>query len=141
MRNLLHCTGVALIVLGLSACAKPADSNSADTAANDGADTAAMPSGGDAGAAGAAEPAAAAAGVISVSWSCDGKPVTSDFDNAKRQVSLKLGNDVLTLPEAESGSGARYADKAGNEFWEHQGEATLTLAGGKEMKCSKAPGA
>jgi len=130
------------LLLALSGCSKPADpAATAPSAAV--ATPAASPSGTDAGAAGAAQPAAAVAPVtdntqITVAWSCDGKPVTAVYDNGKGEVRLSVGSDALTLPEAMSGSGARYADAAGNEYWEHQGEATLTLAGGKPQSCTKA---
>lgn len=133
MRNSLHGAAVALIVLGLSACAKPADPVPEAPAE----DMAAVPSGADAGAAGAAQPEAATANATA-SYACEGKTIAATFDNGAGTVALQLATGPLVLPQAESASGARYADKAGNEFWEHQGEATLTLAGGKEQKCVEA---
>jgi len=98
------------------------------------------PSGDDAGAAGAAQPgiAAAAPDAVTAHWNCDGHPVTANYDNTRHDVRLRIGSSELTLPAAVSGSGARYADAAGNEFWEHQGESTLTLASGKPRHCIRA---
>ncbi|HVJ37663.1 MAG TPA: MliC family protein [Stenotrophomonas sp.] len=120
MRNSLQGAALALIVLGLSACAKPADPIPEAPVE----DAAEMPAG---------------TASVTASYTCEGKPVVATFDNGARSVSLQLDTGRLVLPQAESGSGARYADKAGNEFWEHQGEATLTLAGGKPQKCAGAP--
>ncbi|PTN55550.1 hypothetical protein C9J98_06310 [Stenotrophomonas panacihumi] len=103
----------------------------------------APPTGHDPGAAGAAQPRTPVAdnAHITVAWNCDGKPVTADYNNTRHDVRLQIGPELLTLPGAPSGSGARYADAAGNEFWEHQGESTLTLAGGKAQACTKATAA
>ncbi|HYG08230.1 MAG TPA: MliC family protein [Stenotrophomonas sp.] len=133
MRKSSYWVGMAVVTLGLSACSKPAEEAMADAAAPV-AETAPMATGGDAGAAGAVQPAK----MVRVDWICDGKPVTAEYDNVNEQVRLQIGAQALTLPIAVSGSGARYADNAGNEYWEHQGEATLTLAGGKAQQCRKA---
>jgi len=68
-------------------------------------------------------------------WACtggDGKPVTMSFYNdATPQAGvLKVGDDKMTLFAARSGSGARYASGE-IEFWEHQGEASITWWGTK----------
>ncbi|HEY9255545.1 MAG TPA: MliC family protein [Stenotrophomonas sp.] len=128
MRNSLQGAAVALIVLGLSACAKPADPVAEAPVEN----AAAAPAG---------EPGAAAPSAANptATYACEGKTVTATFDNSgEGSVSLQLGAERLVLPTAVAASGARYADKAGNEFWEHQGEATLTLAGGKPQQCREA---
>ncbi len=127
MRNSLQGAAVALIVLGLSACAKPA--NPVPEAPVE--DAAAVPSG-------TAQPQAAGTASPTASYACEGKTVAAAFDNGAGTVSLQLDTGRLVLAQAESASGARYADKAGNEFWEHQGEATLTLAGGKPQQCREA---
>lgn len=136
MRNSLQGAAVALIVLGLSACAKPADPVPEAPVE----DAAAVPSGADAGAAGAAQPQAAAVSSPSATYACDGNTVAATFDNSTGDgsVTLQVGANRLVLPHAVAASGSRYADQAGNEFWEHQGEATLTLAGGKQQKCVEA---
>jgi len=131
-------TTAGLLALAVAACAKP-PVDPATRATSPGNGAAAPATGGaDAGAAGTATPSAAAAGTA-VAWDCEGRPVTADYDNAAGQVRLQVGAELLTLPQAPSGSGARYADAAGNEFWEHQGEATLTLAGGKPQRCVHEP--
>lgn len=116
--------GAALLIL--AGCGKPAQEANAPAAP-------------------LAEPAPAAPAAdnahVTVAWNCDGKPVAADYDNAGHAVRLQIGPELITLPAAASGSGARYADAAGNEFWEHQGEATLTLAGGKAQACTKATAA
>jgi membrane-bound inhibitor of C-type lysozyme len=130
--------GAALLIL--AGCNKPAQETAA-TAAPMAEPMPSPPTGSDPGAAGAAQPNAPAAdnAHITAAWNCDGKPVSADYDNTRHEVRLQLGAELLTLPAAPSGSGARYADAAGNEFWEHQGESTLTLAGGKAQACTKAP--
>ena len=47
------------------------------------------------------------------------------------------GGQVYRLPQAQSGSGARYSNGS-VEYWEHQGQATLTGAqGGPYANCSR----
>lgn len=153
----------ALCVLPLSGCGRP-DSGGADTSnaapatapgaagdpaapqtpdstagatspANDEAlspDTAKNDAGGTA--TGAAGTAAAA-----TRWNCGDKTATTTFDNGTQTVRVEIDGKTLELPSAQSGSGARYADTQGNEFWEHQGEATLS-AGGNKLKCTPAGG-
>ncbi|MDG2525192.1 MliC family protein [Stenotrophomonas sp. HITSZ_GD] len=123
--------GAALLIL--AGCGQP-DADPASPATPS-ADTMPPPAGTDAG--GASAPAADN-GHVTVAWNCDGKPVAADYDNRRQEVRLQVGPELLTLPAAVSASGARYADAAGNEFWEHQGESTLTLAGGKAQACTKA---
>jgi len=133
MRNTLSRLAVGLTVLGLAACTQPASDVAPVTAAAPAAPAA------EAAAAAAVPPGATTPPAhVSQAWNCDGKPVAADYDTVKQQVRLQVGAEVLTLPEAVSGSGSRYADPAGNEFWEHQGQATLTLAGGKAQTCTKA---
>jgi putative lipoprotein len=50
-------------------------------------------------------------------------------------VALHMPDRTLTLSIAESASGARYVDGAGNEFWSKAQEARLTLAGGRATRC------
>lgn len=130
--------GLGLMVLaGCHPSSRDADATTAAPMADP---MPASPTGHDPGAAAAARPGIPAAdnAHITVAWNCDGKPVSADYDNTRHEVRLQIGAELLTLPGAPSGSGARYADAAGNEFWEHQGESTLTLAGGKPQACAKA---
>ena len=52
------------------------------------------------------------------------------FDIAGERVDLALPDGPLSLPLAQSASGARYADHRGNEFWTKGDTGTLTRAGG-----------
>ncbi|KAB7769944.1 MliC family protein [Xanthomonas maliensis] len=80
-------------------------------------------------------PTTAPAPVRASQWRCGEQGVTANFDTAADAVQLEVEGRRLVLPVAESGSGARYADAQGNQFWEHAGEATLTLAGGDARQC------
>jgi len=52
---------------------------------------------------------------------------------ADDQAVVNVGDDLtMTLPRAPSASGARYAEGM-NEFWEHQGEASVTLTDGTRL--------
>ena len=59
--------------------------------------------------------------------SATGERLTAVFDNAAGTVRVTLpGGRQVTLPQALSGSGARYSD--GKEtFWEHHGDGTYTV--------------
>ena len=59
--------------------------------------------------------------------SASGERLTAVFDNAARTVRVTLpGGREVTLPQAVSGSGARYSD--GKEtFWEHHGDGTFSV--------------
>jgi membrane-bound inhibitor of C-type lysozyme len=67
-------------------------------------------------------------------WRCDGGAAFSTRSSS-RSAEVFAGGQVYTLRNVESASGARFSD--GNvEFWEHQGEATLTGApGGPYTNC------
>ncbi len=84
-------------------------------------------------------PAAPAAGpslpAQAVAWRCDQRAITTRFDPATDAIQLTLEDRTLTLLSAQAASGARFADVQGNQFWEHAGEATLSLAGGGAIKC------
>lgn len=77
----------------------------------------------------AGQPAAAAPGALPpvVYVSASGERLTAVFDNAARTVRVTLpGGREVTLPQALSGSGARYSD--GKEtFWEHHGDGTYSV--------------
>lgn len=70
-----------------------------------------------------------------VAWRCDQRTVTTRFDPATDAIQLTLEDRTLILLSAQAASGARFADAQGNQFWEHAGEATLSLAGGEAVKC------
>jgi membrane-bound inhibitor of C-type lysozyme len=57
----------------------------------------------------------------------NGKSFTVSYDEATTHATVKAGGATHKLPSVISGSGARYSDGK-VEFWEHQGEATLTGA-------------
>jgi uncharacterized protein len=67
---------------------------------------------------------------VTVSWACTGgenKPVTVAFynDADPKAAILRVGDDKMSLHAVASGSGARYTSGQ-VEYWEHQGEATIT---------------
>nr|WP_241093495.1 MliC family protein [Xanthomonas sp.] len=74
---------------------------------------------------------------LATRWLCGDKPVEAVFEPAEERVQLAVDGLRLSMHSTETASGARYADAQGNTFQEHQGEATLTLAGGEALKCSK----
>ncbi|KPL48858.1 hypothetical protein XAXN_11090 [Xanthomonas axonopodis] len=84
-------------------------------------------------------PAAAAAAPTlaaqTVAWRCGPRAVATRFDAATDALQLTLESRRLILLSAQAASGARFADAQGNQFWEHAGEATLSLAGGEAIKC------
>ncbi len=67
-------------------------------------------------------------------WRCDELLLSATY--ADERTELFLSGRKLTLPLAESASGARYADDGGNEFWTKGGEGTLTLAGEEKRDCA-----
>ena len=68
---------------------------------------------------------------------CGDLKVTAVFDGVGA-VDLSYQGGPLTLPQAQSASGARFADDQGNEFWNKGEEATLTLAGQAKRDCKPA---
>lgn len=70
-------------------------------------------------------------------YQCGDLAVTATFDGVGA-VDLSYAGVPLTLPQVESGSGARYADQQGNEFWSHGEGATFTLAGQEKRDCTPA---
>ncbi|HET9473087.1 MAG TPA: MliC family protein [Steroidobacteraceae bacterium] len=70
-------------------------------------------------------------------YQCGDLAVSATFDGVGA-VDLSYAGVPLTLPQVESGSGARYADQQGNEFWSKGGQATLTLAGQEKRNCTPA---
>lgn len=76
------------------------------------------------------------ANLIDSRWQCGEARVDAAFAAAPTNtVTLTLGSGNLVLPQAQSASGARYADTRGNEFWNKGREATLTLAGKPAVNC------
>lgn len=137
----------AVLSLSLGACGRPEPAPNAN--APDATPASAAPSApdnaiADHAASGGGTPAPAAGtndGVASAHWRCGDSSVETVFDNASQSLQVQVDGKTLTLATVESGSGARYADGKGNEFWEHQNEATLTQAGGKALACTRAGGA
>lgn len=67
-------------------------------------------------------------------WQCDELLLDAKF--AASSVDLRFSGRSVSLPQATSGSGARYADAAGNEFWNKGRQATLALAGDPARQCA-----
>ncbi|ATS22591.1 hypothetical protein PK69_07035 [Xanthomonas phaseoli pv. phaseoli] len=83
-------------------------------------------------------PAAAAGPTLAahtVAWRCGPRMIATRFDAATDALQLTLEDRRLVLLSAQAASGARFADAQGNQFWEHAGEATLSLAGGEAIRC------
>lgn len=66
-------------------------------------------------------------------WRCAELLVSAAF--AQERVDLAFSGRKLALPIAKSGSGARYADEKGNEFWNKGEQAVLALAGEEKRDC------
>jgi membrane-bound inhibitor of C-type lysozyme len=58
----------------------------------------------------------------------DGTEIPAEFDNAAGTVTITLSGESLTLPRAESASGARYSDGS-NNFWNKGDEALVEVDG------------
>lgn len=71
----------------------------------------------------------------SANFRCGDLLLGVDFDNAAETATLSWSGHRHVLPQVEAASGARYADDAGNEFWNKGDEATLTLAGTAPLQC------
>ncbi|MDX2275209.1 MAG: MliC family protein [Hyphomonadaceae bacterium] len=70
-------------------------------------------------------------------WSCaEGRAFSLRY-NAQGAAEVFAAGRTYTLPQVQSGSGARYSDGA-VEYWEHSGEATLNGAfGGPYANCRR----
>ncbi len=68
---------------------------------------------------------------MGIAFECqDGTVFRAQYSEDAEAVTLYMhGRPQLKLKRSRSGSGARYADNR-NEFWEHQGEAKVTLGDG-----------
>lgn len=71
-------------------------------------------------------------------WQCGEMRISTHFDNVADQATLSVAGRQVVLRHAMSGSGARYADDQGNEFWSKGDSAQLTLAGEERRDCSLA---
>lgn len=120
MRRLLV-TSMTGSLLALAACQKSAEPAATATPA----------------AAASAPASTEASPMKSSSYQCGDLKVTATFDNVGA-VDLSYPGGPLTLAQAESASGARFADSQGNEFWNQGEAATLTLAGQPKRDCTPA---
>ncbi len=68
-------------------------------------------------------------------WTCEDMTFEAVFDIPGERVDLALPSGAVSLPLAQSASGARYADHLGNEFWTKGAEGTLTRQGGAKVEC------
>src|SRR5690606_11026660 len=68
-------------------------------------------------------------GITTTHFRCGDLVVGAEFDDAAGHVTLSVATIRTRLPGAVAASGARYADSAGNEFWNRDDGATLTLDG------------
>ena len=84
-----------------------------------------------------AAPAPVEAAVTSINFQCGDERISAAFDNAAGNVTLSIGGQPLTLPQAVAASGARYADDQGNEFWNKGSNATLTRSGQPAVECAQ----
>ena len=71
-----------------------------------------------------------------VNFRCGDLLLAATFDNAAGTVMLDMDTRRLTLPQAASASGARYADASGSEFWNKGDEAMFTLDGRPQPDCT-----
>lgn len=76
----------------------------------------------------------------SISFSCSelddpNIAVIYSFDKIARLAQLNINGQTYEAVQIRSGSGARYVGSR-VEFWEHQGEATLTV-NGTQHECKK----
>lgn len=78
---------------------------------------------------------------VAVYVSEQGQRLTACFDIPGKKVRVVLpSGKTLTLPQAMSGSGARYSNGA-QTFWEHQGSAIYEEGGTLLFEGREAPGA
>ena len=73
--------------------------------------------------------AAASSNVIEATFVCpDGTSLDTVFDNDAQTVTVALPDGTVTLPRAESASGARYSDGT-TTFWNKGDEALVEVNG------------
>lgn len=75
--------------------------------------------------------------LISTHWQCGNLRVGAAYDTEQELARLWFSGRSLQLPIARSGSGARYADSQGNEFWTKGDSSTLKLAGQSQVDCTR----
>ena len=69
------------------------------------------------------------ASIIEATFVCpDGTSLDTVFDNGANTVTVTLPDETITLPRAESGSGARYSDGT-TTFWNKGDEAMVEING------------
>jgi membrane-bound inhibitor of C-type lysozyme len=79
----------------------------------------------------------ACASTPELTWRCEGGPSFKLHYDKRGQVVVSADDHIYVLPPAPSASGARYSDGI-VEYWEHQGEATLTgTAEGPLRQCKR----
>lgn len=78
-----------------------------------------------------------AATIVESHWQCGEQRIAARFDRDAGDLTLTHDRGQLLLPQVEAGSGARYADGNGNEFWDKGGAASLTLSGLPARECSR----
>jgi membrane-bound inhibitor of C-type lysozyme len=76
-----------------------------------------------------------------VAYTCDGEMIKVDFNNEAEPktatIYVESKGESITLPNVESGSGAKYSDEEFT-FWTHQNEATVSIAGtDKTLHCKR----
>lgn len=67
---------------------------------------------------------------------CGSERISARFDNVAGTVSVIHAGGELLLPQAISGSGARYADDHGNELWVKGSGGRFTLSGQPTRECA-----
>jgi putative lipoprotein len=65
-------------------------------------------------------------------WTCGDMTFEAAFDVPGERVELALPSGTVSLPLAQSASGARYGDHLGNEFWTKGDQGTLVRQGSSE---------
>ncbi len=79
--------------------------------------------------------ASSPAGATSVVYHCPlNVNVSADYSSDASKVTLHVAGQTFVLPQAMSGSGARYSDGK-TTIWEHQGEATFETPGASFTGC------
>ncbi|MEO6579925.1 MAG: MliC family protein [Sphingomicrobium sp.] len=90
-----------------------------------------------------ASPEAGGISVGPVGFRCEGfkAPLLVTFINSDPgAAAVESNGQIVALDRAEAASGARYVGRWNGEewsFWEHGGEATLTVPGNKQTSCKK----
>ncbi|MEA3322999.1 MAG: MliC family protein [Patescibacteria group bacterium] len=80
-------------------------------------------------------------GANAITYNCGDQTIKADFNNETEPKTATIyaedKNASVTLPNVESGSGAKYSDGEFT-FWTHQGDATLSVEdSGKSLNCTE----